>query len=591
MIYNAPVKDMVFLVSEWLGLDNISSLPGHEDFDDDVLQIVLEEAGKFCSNELLPINREGDERGATIDNGVVTTPPGFKQAYDAFIAGGWTGVDADPEYGGQGLPKLMQFLIDEMLGASNLSFKLYPDLSHGAYHLLASSASEELRMRFVPNMVAGIWSGTMCLTEPHCGTDLGLIKSEAKANDDGSYSISGDKIFISSGDHDLTENIIHLVIARIEGAAEGTRGISLFAVPKILVNDDGSIGERNNVVTTAIEHKMGIRASATCALNFDNATAYLVGEENKGLSTIFRMMNMERIAIGMQGLGLADIAYQNAYKYALERTQSKAPAPRPDDSKAADPIIYHPEIKRILLTIRSQVEGARAMAVFVSHHVDVMDKSPDKATRESAADIVALFTPVVKSFLTDLGVSSTQSALQVYGGHGYVREHGMEQLYRDSRITTIYEGTNEVQAVDLVTRKLSGSVGETADRLFQAWTQMLTDNRTEDSTRDVIEAVQAALTRLLEATQWVRENIESNDAAALGAASQYQRLFALTAIACLWVDILASIREKKGSFYDTKRKTALFYLQRVLPETDSLHQVVTRGAESLTDFAVDDFSH
>ena len=581
---------MVFLVSEWIGLDNINALPGHEDFDSDVLRFILEEAGKFCSNELLPINREGDEHGATIDNGVVRTPPGFKDAYDEFVAGGWTGIDADREYGGQGLPKLVQYLVDEMLGANNLAFKLYSELGHGAYHLLASCASDEIRMRFVPKMVAGTWSGTMCLTEPHCGTDLGLIKTKAQANDDGTYSITGSKIFVTSGDHDLTENIIHMVLARVVGAPAGTRGISLFAIPKTLVNDDGSLGERNQVITASIEHKMGIRGSATCALNFDQATGYLVGEENRGLGAMFRMMNMERITVGMQGLGFADIAYQNAYKYAVERVQSRAPAPRPDDSKAADPIIFHPEIKRMLLTIRSQVEGARAMAVFASYHVDVMEKSPDKSIRENAEDTVALFTPVIKSFLTDLGVSSTLSAQQIFGGHGYIREHGMEQLFRDSRITTIYEGTNEVHAVDLVTRKLTGRIGQCADRLFQKWIKMLTAYRGQSDTRDIIEPAEAALTKLQEATQWVRANIESNDAAARGAATNYQRLFALTAIACLWADVVVSIRKQNGAFYETKRKTARFYMQHVLPETESLHQVITAGADSLANFAVEDFS-
>ena len=582
---------MLFLIDEWLGIDKISALPGHEDLDSETLQFILEEAGKFCSNELLPINREGDEHGATIDNGVVSTPPGFKAAYEKLVAGGWTGIDAEPEYGGQGLPKLVQYLIDEMQGATNLAFKLYSELSHGAYHLLANAASEEIRNRFVPNLVAGVWSGTMCLTEPQCGTDLGLINSKAIANDDGSYGISGSKIFITSGDHDLTENIVHLVLARVSGAPSGTRGISLFAVPKYLVNEDGSLGERNGVITASIEHKMGIRGSATCALNFDHAVGYLIGEENKGLRTIFRMMNMERLTIGMQGLGFVDIAYQNAYQYALERVQSKAPAPRPNDSKAADPIIYQPEIKRILLRMRSQLEGGRAMAVFACHHVDVMETSPSQEARADAADLVALFTPIIKSYLTDLAVTSTLSAQQVFGGHGYVREHGMEQNVRDSRITQIYEGTNEVHAVDLVTRKLSGRTGQRADRLFESWQALLADNRARNDFAGIIEPAENALIRLQDATRWVRAAIESNDAAARGAATNYLRLFALTAIACLWADIVISIRAKKGNFYETKRKTARFYMHHVLPETESLYKVITVGAESLADFGVDDFSH
>ena len=582
---------MMFLVDEWIGLDKINALAGYEDLDSEVLQFILEEAGKFCSNELLPINREGDEQGTTFNDGVVRTPPGFKEAYDKLATGGWTGIDADPEYGGQGLPKLIQYLIDEMLGASNLAFKLYSELSHGAYHLLASCAAEEIRTCFVPKMVAGTWSGTMCLTEPHCGTDLGLINTRAQANNDGTYSITGSKIFITSGDHDLTENIIHMVIARVAGAPAGTRGISLFAVPKFLVNDDGSLGERNNVITASMEHKMGIRGSATCALNFDHAIGHLLGEENKGLGAMFRMMNMERITVGMQGLGFAEIAYQNAHEYAVDRIQSRSPAPRPDDSKAADPIIYQPEIRRMLLIIRSQVEGARAMAVFVSHYVDVMEKSPDESVRENARDTVALFTPVIKSYLSDLGVGCTLSAQQVFGGHGYIREHGMEQLFRDSRITQIYEGTNEVHAVDLVTRKLTSRIGECADRQFEMWQAVLTDNRDKRDTRDIIEPADAALAKLREATQWIRDKIETDDAAARGAATSYQRLFALTAVACLWVDIIVSIREKNGPFYDAKRKIARFYMRHVLPESESLHKVITTGADSLADFSVDDFSH
>ena len=366
MIYNAPIKDMLFLVDEWIGIDKISSLPGYEEFDRDILEAVLEEAAKFCSSEILPLNRDGDEHGAVFADGEVTTPPGFKAAYQKFIENGWTSIDAEPGHGGQGLPKLVSFLIDEMLGATNLAFKLYSELSHGVYHLLIAYASEDIRARFLPKMVEGVWSGTMCLTEPHCGTDLGLLTTKASPSDDGSYGISGTKIFITSGDHDLTENILHMVIARIDGAPEGSRGISLFLVPKFLLNEDDTVGERNTVTTASIEHKMGIKGSATCVLNFDDAKGYLVGEENRGLQAMFRMMNLERITIGIQGLGFADIACQNAYAYATERLQSRAPAPRPNKDKPADPIIFQPEIKRKLLAMRSQIEGGRALAVFTA---------------------------------------------------------------------------------------------------------------------------------------------------------------------------------------------------------------------------------
>ncbi len=577
---------MMFLVDEWIGIDKLSSLPGYEEFDKDILEAILEEAGKFCSTEILPINRDGDEHGAVFVDGAVTTPPGFKEAYQKFIENGWTSIDAEPEHGGQGLPKLVSYLIDEMLGATNLAFKLYAELSHGAYHLLAAYASEEIRALYLPKIVEGVWSGTMCLTEPHCGTDLGLLTTRASPNDDGSYDISGTKIFITSGDHDLTENILHLVIARIDGAPDGSRGISLFLVPKLLVNDDGSLGERNHVTTASIEHKMGIKGSATCVLNFENAKGYLIGEENHGLAAMFRMMNLERITIGFQGLGFAEIASQNALTYAKERLQSKAPAPRPNEGKPADPIIFQPEIKRKLLAMRAQVEGARALAVFTACQTDVMDKSTDDQQREEAENTVALLTPVVKSFLSDLGVSSSLSALQVLGGHGYVREHGMEQLVRDSRITQIYEGTNEIQAADLVLRKLTGKTGQFADSLFDRWQQFLDEQGDADDMRPFAQAASAALARLKEATAWIRA---ANGAAARGAAFDYQRLFALTSIACLWAQIIASIRGKDGEFYETKRKTARFYMEQILPETIALHEIVIRGADSLISFSVKDF--
>ena len=588
MIYNAPIKDMMFLVDEWLGIENLSALPGFEEFDRDILEAILGEAGKFCSTELLPINRDGDEHGAVFADGNVTTPPGFKEAYQNLIDNGWTGIDADPDHGGQGLPKLVNFLIDEMLAATNLAFKLYTELSRGAYHLLATYASEEIRAKYLSRMVEGVWSGTMCLTEPQCGTDLGLLTTKAAPNDDGSFDISGTKIFITSGDHDLTENILHLVIARIDGAPEGSGGISLFLVPKFHVNDDGSLGDRNHVYTASIEHKMGIKGSATCVLNFEDARGYLVGEENRGLAAMFRMMNIERMTVGIQGLGFADIAYQNALAYAIERLQSRAPAPRPNEGKPADPIIFQPEIKRKLLAMRSQIEGGRALAVFAAYHADIMDNSTDGQQREEAENTVALLTPVIKSFLSDLGVSSAQDALQVLGGHGYVREHGMEQLVRDSRITQIYEGTNEVQAADLVLRKLTGKTGQFADGLFDKWQQFLDQQKNSGDANEYIEPAAAALARLKEATAWIRQ---TDGAAARGAACNYQRLLALTTIACLWVQIMASIRGKDGEFYETKRKTARFYMQQVLPETAALHEIVTRGADALSTFSVADFEH
>lgn len=480
----------------------------------------------------------------------------------------------------------MQYLIDEMLGATNLAFKLYTELSHGACYLLSVFAPTNIRETYVPKMIEGVWSGTMCLTEPQSGSDVGLLTTKAADNGDGSYRLSGAKIFITSGDHDLTENIIHLVLARLEGAPSGSSGISLFAAPKFLVNDDGSLGQRNQVVTASIEHKMGIKGSATCTLNFDDATGYLIGEENRGLAAMFKMMNTERLTVGIQGLGFSEIAYQNALDYAFERTQSKAPPPRPDDSKAADPIIYHPEVRRMLLRIRCQVEGARAMAVFAGYNVDVMEKSTDESRRTEAANIVALLTPVIKAFMTELGMSSTLSAQQVFGGHGYIREHGMEQLVRDCRITPLYEGTNEVQAADLVNRKITGQTGEFADRLFANWRKEL-ESHVEIS--DSIAPALTALGHLEEATRWLRQKLGNDDRAARGAATAFLRLFALTSIACFWAQILIAIQDKNGAFYTTKRKTARFYMQQILPETDALHRVIIAGADSLADFEISDF--
>jgi alkylation response protein AidB-like acyl-CoA dehydrogenase len=409
-------------------------------------------------------------------------------------------------------------------------------------------------------MVEGVWSGTMCLTEPHSGTDLGLLTTKAVAAGDGTYKISGEKIFITSGDHDLTENILHLV--------------------------NGSLGDRKGVQTTAIEHKMGIRASATCSLNFVDATGYLIGEENRGLAAMFKMMNIERITVGLQGLGMADIAYQNALDYAVERRQSKAPAPRPDDKKAADPIIFQPEMQRQLLTIRSQVEGARALSAFAGLQVDIMEKSADADEASAAEALVALLTPVIKAHFSDLGMSSTLSAQQIYGGHGYIREHGMEQLVRDCRIAPIYEGTNEVQAIDLAARKVSGRQSEFANKFLADWQAFLAA-QSHDDTADIIGAAATALQQLVETTQWVQK---ADDAAQRGAASQYLRQFGLTLIACLWAQIIVSIRDKKGTFYDTKRKLARFYMQQVLPETASIATTIVNGADALADISVSDLT-
>jgi len=587
MKYDAPVDDMMFLIEEWIGVDRLTSLQGFEDLDADAIRFMLEEAGRFCANELLPLNATGDSVGAVLDNGMVRTPPGFREAYARFAEGGWTGIDADPEYGGQGLPRLVQFLVDEMLASCNLAFKLYTELSHGAIHLLATAASGDLRRRYLPNMVAGRWTGTMCLTEPHCGTDLGLLTTRATPQPDGTHRINGTKIFITSGDHDLADNIIHLVLARIDGAPDGSRGISTFLVPRNLVREDGTVGERNAVKTGSLEHKMGIRGSATAMLHFEDATGYLVGEENRGLAAMFTMMNIERITVGIQGLGFAEIAYQNALDYARERLQSRGPEPRPDPAKRADPLVCHPEIRRMLLRIRAQVEGGRALAVYTGFRTDLMHRAATAEERQQAADSVALLTPVVKSYLSDLGIASTLSAQQVLGGHGYIREWGMEQLVRDSRITSIYEGTNEVQALDLVTRKLTIQGGRLVDAEFARWAEFLDGALADAELEGIAGPARAAFDRLVEATGVMRARVLNDDTKARGAATDYQRLFALTAVAVLWSQLVAAAAGK--SFSENKRRLARFYMQHVLPETVALHRVVTEGAEALADFSADEF--
>jgi alkylation response protein AidB-like acyl-CoA dehydrogenase len=560
---------MMFLLEEWIGIDALSALPGYEHVDRDTCAFILEEAGKFCARELLPLNAIGDEQGAQCIEGVVTTPPGFREAYKKFCENGWPGLDAHPEHGGQGLPRLLQFLIDEMLGSCNMAFKLYAELTHGAYHLIDGEADSELKMRYLPNMAQGRWSGTMCLTEPHCGTDLGLLTTRASKSSDGSYRLTGTKIFITSGDHDLTENIIHMVLARLEGAPEGVRGISLFLVPKFKLDEHGEPAERNAVTTSSIEHKMGIKGSATCVLNFDGARGLLVGTENRGLAAMFRMMNLERIAVGIQGLGVAEIAYQNALAYALDRRQSRAPAPRPDPGKAADRIVFLPDIQRKLLKIRAQVEGARAMAVFAGYHADVMARSEDAGQVEESDDWVSLLTPLLKSYLSDLGLCSALEAQQVFGGHGYVREWGMEQLVRDVRITQIYEGTNEVQAVDLVGRKLNLHEGRLFNRLTSRW-DGLRARVSEIRLSEMASAMDLAMERLEQSTTCIRAWLADEERAALAAATDYQRQFAITAVGVFWLEICLILEGRHDEWAEGKIALAQVFADQVLPETEGL---------------------
>ena len=589
MIYRPPIEDITFLLKDWIGIKNINQLDGYEDIEIEDISFILGEAGKFCASELLPINSVGDKIGAQLIDGKVITPPGFKEAYKLYIEAGWTGIDANIEHGGSGLPKLVQFYFDEMLSACNLSFKLYSELSHGAYQLLLNSASKFIKDAYLPKLASGEWSGTMCLTEPHCGTDLSLIKTQASYKD-GRYLINGTKIFITSGDQDLTENILHMVLARIDGAPEGSKGISVFMVPRNQLKAEKATELLNGVSVGSIEKKMGIKGSGTCILNFDNAEGYLIGEENKGLAAMFTMMNAERITVGIQGLGFADIAYQNAKDYAQERRQSRVPGVK-QTNKKADLIIEQPEIKRMLLRMRSQIEGGRALATYVGYHVDVMQKSKDQSSKQRADNIVSLLTPVVKCYLSDLGMESSLNAQQVFGGHGYVHDYGMEQLVRDCRITTIYEGTNEVQAADLVFRKLMLKNHQLIEDFIEEWeTSLFAGNSAGDAELDfVLDKTKESFGRFKKVTAWIMEQVNTNPLSAMGAASAYTRYFSLNIIALLWTDILVTILNKKGNFYSSKRKLAKFFVLHVLPETLSLEKQIVDGGSILSEFESTDF--
>jgi len=586
--YKAPLRDMRFVLFELMGGDDLASLPGYEEFTRDLIDPILEEGAKLCEQVLFPLNRSGDEEGCTLENGVVCTPKGFQEAYKSFREGGWPGIACDPEYGGQGLPKTVNTLIEEMICSSNLSFSLYPGLTHGAYVSLHGYGSDDLKQTYLPKMVEGSWSGTMCLTEPHCGTDLGLLRTRATPEADGSYKITGTKIFISAGEHDLTENIIHLVLARLPDAPKGITGISLFLVPKFLVKDDGSLGPRNGVACGSIEHKMGIKAQATCVINFDEATGWLVGEPHKGMRAMFAMMNTERLAVGIQGLGVTEASYQGAVAYARERLQGRSLSGAKHPDKPADPIIVHPDVRRMLLTQRAYAEGCRALAAWVSKSLDLQHHQ-DPAVRGEAEDFVALLTPVVKALLTDLGSEAANLGVQVLGGHGYIREHGMEQYVRDCRIAQIYEGTNGVQALDLVGRKLPAEAGRLLRRFFHPVSVYIEAKQQDKALDEFVQPLGKAFDLLQQATAQVGRASLRNPDEAGAAATEYLRLFGLTALAYLWTRMAEISLPKVGAedpdgFYAAKVGTARFYMQRLLPQTSALFSSIMAGGKSMMAF-------
>ncbi len=585
--YTAPLRDMRFTLHELHGADALPAMRRFAEFSPELYDSVLEEAARFTREVLLPLNASGDEEGCHIENGVVRTPQGFRAAYDTFRDGGWTALASDPEWGGQGLPESVNKLVEEMICSANLSFSLYPGLTHGAAQALRDHGSDELKRVYMGKLVAGVWSGTMCLTEAHCGTDLGMLRTRAVPQPDGSYRITGSKVFISSGDHDLTENIVHLLLARLPDAPHGTKGVSMFLVPKFIPTDDGRPGARNGVVCTALEHKMGLRASATCQLSFDNATGWLVGAPNKGMQAMFTMMNAERVSVGVQGLGVAEASYQGAVAYAKERLQGRSLAGAHHPDKPADPIIVHPDIRRTLMTMRATTEGCRALAGWVARAVDAAAHADDAEARQEATDFTALMTPIVKALFTDLGFEAASLGVQVYGGHGYIRDHGMEQYMRDARIAMIYEGTNGIQALDLVGRKLGQHNGRLLRRFFHPVAAFIEARRDHAELGALVKPLERAFGALQLATGYIAEQGLRDPEEAGAAATEYLRLFGLVALGFMWARAAQVALEKlpvadgDAQFYRDKLTTARFYMERVLPQVGALYAAIKSGKAAM----------
>jgi alkylation response protein AidB-like acyl-CoA dehydrogenase len=591
--YRAPVDDVRFLLQDVFRVERYGNLPGFADLTPDTLDAILGEAAKLCEDELQPLNRSGDLEGCRREaDGAVYAPAGFKRGYDAFAQGGWIGLAADPEYGGQGLPYALAAVVNEFTSSANMALSMYPGLTMGAIAALHRHGSPEQKATYLPKMITGKWTGTMNLTEPHCGTDLGLIRTKAVPNADGSYGISGTKIFISAGEHDLTDNIVHLVLARIEGAPEGVKGISLFLVPKRLVNADGTLGARNGVACGSIEHKMGIHGNATCVMNYDGATGWLVGEPHRGLNAMFVMMNEARLAVGIQGLAQAEVAYQNAVAYAKDRLQGRALTGPKVKDKAADPIIVHPDVRRTLMTIRAINEASRALYLWTALQSDVAHRSEDEKERQVADDMLGLMTPVLKGVLTDLGFDNTVKAQQMFGGHGYIAEWGMEQFVRDARIAMIYEGANGIQALDLVARKLPRDGGRAVTAFFGESGAYLKGVSVNDDLAGFVKPASAALQHLQQATMWFMQNAMARPDHAGAGATDYMHLFGLTAMGVMWVRIAEAALRVKAEAHgadaagiaarmDAKLATARFFMERILPETSAHLARITAGADAV----------
>ena len=583
--YNAPIDDMMFLFEKLRDNKHYNELEKYKEVNSDLAKDILGQAAKITENLILPLAKAGDDMPCVFENGVVITPPGYKGAYKKFIQDGWTSLSCDPEYGGQGMPKTISAFFDEMLSSASLSFKLYSELSIGAYNCILYHGANTIKKKFLPKIVEGKWSGTMCLTEPVCGTDLGLLKTKATEQSDGSFKLSGQKIFITSGDHDLTENIIHLVLARTSDAPSGTKGISLFLVPKVQVKEDGSLGPRNGVSTGSIESKMGIKGSSTCVLNFDEAIGYMIGSKNKGLSSMFTMMNLERIVVGIQALGISEIAYQNALNYSKERKQGKSNNSK--TANGADLIIDHADIRRSLLSMKSIIEGERALSFWLAQQIEVSLHHSDNKIKQEASDLVSLMTPVVKSLFTDMGMEITSDAMQIFGGYGYTKDQGIEQLYRDNRITPIYEGTNSVQSIDLVFRKLINKDGSVIDRYIKFIEEEIKKNKTETKIKPFADKLNNYLGILVNFTNWIKESIKNSKDDASAACNDYLKILGLMALAYSWLKVLnVSYKEINNNkkFFEDKIETANFFFNRVLPRIDTHYKSAISGSKYIMDF-------
>ncbi len=594
--YAAPVDEVKFLLDDVFHFERYSNLAGFADATPDVVEAIVGEAAKICEDVLHPLNQSGDKEGCTRHaDGSVTPPKGFDKAYKAYVEGGWVGLSADPAYGGQGLPYTLAAIVNEFASSANMAFSMYPGLSQGALAALLVHGSDEQKALYAPKMVSGEWSGTMNLTEPHCGTDLGLLKTKAVPQGDGSYKISGQKIFISAGEHDLTSNIIHLVLARIEGAPQGVKGISLFIVPKFVPDASGNPGQRNGVSCGSIEHKMGIHGNSTCVMNYDGATGWLMGEANKGLNAMFVMMNEARLGVAIQGLAQSEIAYQNAVAYAKDRVQGRALSGTKAPEMAADPIIVHPDVRRNLMTIRAFNEAARALVLWTAIRSDIAHRSEDAAERQSADDLLGLMTPVLKGVLTDVGFDNTVRAQQVFGGHGYIAEWGMEQFVRDARIAMIYEGANGIQALDLVGRKLPRDGGRAVTAFFGEVSAFIKDNEAIEELKPLLAPLKQGLAHMQQATFWFMQNAMAKPDNAGAGSHDYMHLFGLVALGYMWAQMAKAALAKKAqgngvaARMDARLTTGRFFMERMMPETGAHLARITTGSDSMMAMPADMF--